>query len=88
MDRNVQLVLAVGVVAIAGYFIYQATQNSSACSGGVTDYFNPYCWFSGVASEANTLIIVIAVVIVLVIGLLAFGTQTGHLAGAATAALV
>jgi hypothetical protein len=88
LDRTVQIVLAVGVLAIAGYFIYNATQSGSACSGGIFDAINPACLLSGVSSEVNTLIIVLGVIIVLVVGLLAFGTQTGHLAGAATAALV
>lgn len=81
------IVLAVGVVAIAGYFIYNATQ-SSACTGSIWDYVNPACLLSGATSEINTLVIVIAVTIVAVIALLAFGTQTGHLAKVGAAALV
>jgi hypothetical protein len=83
----VWLTLAVGVVAIAGYFIYNATQ-SNECTGSFTDYFNPACLFSGVTSEVNTLIIVIAVVIIAVVAILAFGSQTSHLTTLAGAALL
>ena len=76
------IIVAVGVLAIAGYFIYNATQNA-ACAGDWTDYFNPACWLSGATSELNTILIIVALVIVLVIGLLAFGPQTSHIAGAA-----
>jgi hypothetical protein len=84
---NVWLVLAVGVVAIAGYFIYTATQ-SNECTGSIWDYVNPACLFSGVTTEVNTVLIVVGVVIVAVIALLAFGSQTSHLTNLAGAALV
>jgi hypothetical protein len=81
------IVVAVGVLAIAGYFIYQATSESSDCDTGTwTDYL-PNCWFSGVTSEINTVLIIVALVVVLVVGLLAFGPQTGHLAKAGGAFL-
>jgi hypothetical protein len=90
------IVVAVGVLAIAGYFIYNATQPSGNSSAGCTgvdwlDAINPFCYASeaasGISSEVNTVLIVLALVVVLVVGLLAFGPQTGHLAKAGGAFL-
>jgi hypothetical protein len=86
--NTAQIVFVVGVLAIAGYFIYNSTsQTPSSCAGDWTDYFNPFCIFGNIASnaenEVNTLVIIVALVIVAVIGFLAFGPQTGAIAGAA-----
>ncbi len=90
------ILVAVGVLAIAGYFIYNATQSSDESSAGCTgiswiDAVNPFCYLSqaasGVTNEVNTILIIVALVVVLVVGLLAFGPQTGHLAKAGGAFL-
>ena len=77
----------VGVLAIVGYFVYTSTQNNE-CTGSLWDYVNPACLFSGVATEVNTLVIIIVVGIVALVALLAFGTQTSHLTTLGTAALL
>ena len=84
-----ELALAVGVVAVAAYFIYQATSQptnatGSSCAGDWTDYVNPACWWTGatatVSNEVNTatnevniILIVVALVVVAVVALLEFG---------------
>ena len=89
----------VGVVVIGGYFVYKSIsapvqQQTTGCSGDWTDYINPGCWYSGLTTglsnevntatnEINTILIILAVVAVLLVGLLAFGPQTAHIAGAA-----
>jgi ABC-type phosphate/phosphonate transport system permease subunit len=84
----------VGAVAIGAYFVINSTtaQTGSACSGDWTDYVNPACALENVASRAtseiNTILLILAVVVVAVVGLLAFGPSTGHLAGLGKAALV
>lgn len=94
-------VLAVGGLAVAGYFVYKSVsaptnQTSSSCSGDWTDYVNPACILGGITSSAsnavntatnelNTILIILAIVAVLVIGLLAFGPQTQHIARGAGA---
>lgn len=99
-EKTILAVGIVGGIAIAGYFVYQATsqptnQTGSDCAGDWTDYFNPLCWASGVGAslsneadqatnEINTVLIIVAVFIVVIVGLLAFGPQTGTLAGAIT----
>jgi Na+/H+ antiporter NhaC len=90
---NARIILLVGVVAIAGYFIYNSTsQASSSCSGDWTDYFNPLCWFGNAVdnaeNEVNRILIIVALVIVAVVGFLAFGPQTGHLTTLGSAALL
>jgi hypothetical protein len=91
------IVIAVGVLAIAAYFIYNATQSSgdsssAGCSGiAWIDAVNPFCYVSeaasGVSNEVNTILIILALVVVLVVGLLAFGPQTQHIARASGAFL-
>lgn len=98
-------VLAVGGLGIGGYFVYRAIskptdQTSDACSGSVFDYINPSCILgsaadtasnaaNAVTNEINTILIILAVVAILVIGLLAFGPQTQHIArGAGRLALL
>jgi hypothetical protein len=97
-------VALVGVVAVGGYFVYKAisqptNQTASACSGDWTDYLNPACILGGVASsasnaantltnEVNTILIILAIMIILVVGLLAFGPQTQHIARGAGALAV
>lgn len=83
------IILAVGALIIGGYFVYRATsQTSSACSGDWTDYFNPACILGNAASqvsnELNTILIILGLVVVLVIGLLAFGPSTQHIARGAS----
>jgi ABC-type antimicrobial peptide transport system permease subunit len=95
------IALGAGVVLVGGYFVYKATslpteQVASACSDDWTDAFNPACWASKAdaglsnaantfSNELNTVLIILAVVVVLVIGLLAFGPGTEHLARGAMA---
>jgi predicted permease len=97
-EKTILAVGVVGAIAIGGYFIYQSTsqptdQTGSDCAGDWTDYFNPLCWASGLGAsvsnaadqatnEINTVLIIVAVFIVVIVGLLAFGPQTGTLAGA------
>lgn len=97
--KKLELTLVVGVVAIAGYFIYKAISQptdvtSSSCAGDWTDYINPACWVGGVFStvsnevntatnEINIILIVVGLVVVAVVGLLAFGPGTKHLVGLA-----
>jgi len=93
VNKYVGITLAVGVVAIGAYFVIHATQTqTSECSGDWTDALNPACWVqSGVStatSEINTILIILAVVIILVVGLLAFGPQTQHIAKGAGALAV
>jgi hypothetical protein len=84
------IILAIGALIIGGYFVYRSTsQTSSACSGDWTDYFNPACIVGSASAqftnELNTVLIILGLVVVLVIGLLAFGPQTGHIAKGASA---
>lgn len=82
--------LIVGVLAIAAYFVVNATDQTTDCSG--ISAFNPACWLSSITNtatnELNTVLIILGLVIVLVIGLLAFGPQTGHIARGASALAV
>lgn len=89
-------IVAVGAVGIVGYFVYKATSHptnasSDYCSGDWTDYVNPACWIGGLTSSAsnaeatisnelNTVLLIIGAIVVIVIALLAFGPQTGHIA--------
>lgn len=98
-ERTVLIIGGVAVVAVAGYFIYKAVsaptdQTGSACAGDWTDYINPACWLTGgqaqlsnevntATNELNTVLIIVGVVIVLLVGLLAFGPQGGALAATA-----
>lgn len=91
-----EIILIAGALIIGGYFVYQATsqptsQSSSECAGDWTDYFNPACWFGGLSAtlsneantatnELNTILIILGLVAVLVVGFLAFGPQTSHIA--------
>lgn len=93
MNKYVGITLAVGVVAIGAYFVINSTRaQTSECAGDWTDAINPACWVqSGVTtatSEINTILIILAVVVILVVGLLAFGPQTQHIARGATALAV
>jgi hypothetical protein len=97
-------VLLVGGIAVGAYFVINAVsqptqQTGSFCNGDWTDYFNPLCWVSALGAsssntidtatnEANTVLIIVAVVVVLVVGLLAFGTQTPHIAKAVSPAFL
>lgn len=102
--KTVPLLLIGGAVVIGGYFVYQSIsrptdQTSSYCSGDWTDAINPACWLGGIqdeesdavntaTNEINTILIVLAVVVILVVGLLAFGPQTQHIARGASALAV
>jgi hypothetical protein len=97
-------VAIVGGVAIAAYFVFDAIsqptqQTGSFCNGDWTDYINPLCWISslGAASsntintatnEANVILILAVVLIIAVVGLLAFGPESKHVVGGATAAFL
>jgi hypothetical protein len=99
--KTAELIVIGGAVLIGGYFVYQATSQStdiqaSACSGDWTDAINPVCWLSALSAETanaanaatnelNVVLIILAVVIVLVIALLAFGPGTEHIGRAAAA---
>ena len=87
------LILVIGALIIGGYFVYNSTsQSSSACGGTWTDYINPSCWLGNAVdattNEINTVLIILALVVVAVVGLLAFGPQTGHIARGASALAV
>jgi hypothetical protein len=102
--KTVPLLLIGGAVVVGGYFVYKAVsqptdQSSDYCTGDWTDAINPLCWLGGVQDEAsntintatnevNTVLIILGVVLVLVIGLLAFGPQTQHIARGASALAV
>ncbi len=89
------IVVVGGAVLLAGYFVVNSTdQTSEYCSGSTglpswTDLVNPICWYSSSANatsnELNTILIILAIVIIAVVGLLAFGPQTGHIARATSA---
>lgn len=79
--------LAVGVLAVAAYFIVRATSNTaSSCSGDWSDWFNPACILqstvAGAENEVNTLVIIVVVGLIVIVGLLAFGSSSGAIAGA------
>jgi hypothetical protein len=85
VNKYVGIVAVVGVVAIGAYFVIHSTsQQTSECAGDWTDAINPACWVqagtSAATSEINTILIILAVVVILVVGLLAFGPQTSHIA--------
>ena len=87
------LVLIVGLLAIAGYVVYTATsQIPSECAGDWTDYVNPFCWFGSASSaatnELNLALLIVGGFIVIIVGLLAFGPQTQHIARGAGALAV
>lgn len=93
MNKYVGIVAVVGIVGIAAYFVISSTSTKSTeCAGDWTDSLNPACWVqSGVSAatgEINTILIILAVVVVLVVGLLAFGPQTQHIARGAGALAV
>jgi len=91
----------IGAVGIAAYFIVSAvnapTEQTGTCDfSNWYDYVNPVCLFSNldakvsnatntVTNELNTVLIIVGVVVVLVIGLLAFGPSTEHIARGAAA---
>lgn len=92
MEKTTGIILAVGLVAVAGYFLVNATSSTATeCNGDWTDYFNPVCWVSSASAyasnEINTILIILGVVVVLVIALIAFGPQSSR-AIAATGALL
>jgi len=87
MNKTVLIIGAVGVVAIGGYFVYNAvSQHNTECAGDWTDNINPACLLESAGnfakSEVNTILIIISLVIVLVVALLAFGPGTEHIASA------
>lgn len=89
MGKYVGITLVVGVLAIATYFIFESTsQTTEECAGDWTDNFNPACWVAGatttVTNELNKVLLILGAVAVIVVGLLAFGPSTGHIAGAAS----
>lgn len=98
------LIVAGGALAVAGYFVYNATSQPTNQSGDCDysnwyDYINPVCLLSSgsatvsnsenaATNEINIVLIIVAALIALVIGLLAFGPQTQHLARGASALAV
>lgn len=85
MLNSAQLLFAVGIVGIGAYFVINSTSNSSGDCTGISA-LNPFCYVSSAVdnaeNEVNTILIIVALVIVLVVGLLVFGPQTGSIAGA------
>lgn len=85
--NTAQIVLLTGVLAVAAYFVINSTSSgtSSACAGNWTDYINPLCILgnsvNNAENEVNTILIIVALVIVAVIGFLAFGPQSAAVAG-------
>jgi hypothetical protein len=84
------IALLVGVLALAAYLVINSTsQKPSECAGDWTDYVNPLCLLStystAATNELNTILIIVAAVVVAVIGLLAFGPQTQHIASGVSA---
>lgn len=92
-----------GGVAIVGYFVYSATSaptnNTATGCDGFFGSLNPACFLSGilatdanaadaVTNEVNTILIIVAVVIVLIVGFLAFGPETEHIAKSAASLAV
>jgi hypothetical protein len=77
------LILAVGVVGIGAYLVI----NSTSQSAGSCAWYDLPCQLASVADQAtneiNTALIIIGLIVVAIIGLLAFGPSTQHLAGAA-----
>lgn len=99
VESVIAISAAVGVLAIAAYFVYQATsaptnQTGSSCSGSWTDYINPACWLTGAqaqvsndinagTNEINTILIIVGVVVLIVVGVLAFSPNGASLASVA-----
>lgn len=88
MSNAATITLIVGALAIAGYFLYRSVSStSSECNGTWTDYINPLCIAGSAASQAtneiNTVLIIVVLGVVLIVGLLAFGPSTAHIANAA-----
>jgi hypothetical protein len=77
------LIVAVGVVGIGAYLVI----NSTSQSGGSCAWYDIACQLGSAAdtatNEINTILIILGLIVVAVIGLLAFGPSTQHLAGAA-----
>lgn len=84
----VWLTLAVGAVGIGAYLVINSTQGGGSCTGGILDYINPVCWLSNATSELNTVLIILALVIVAVVALVSFGPGGEHITRAASLALV
>lgn len=87
------LILVAGALIIGGYLVYHSTSATpGACSGDWTDYINPACILetatTTVTNEANTLLIILGLIAVAVVGLLAFGPSTQHIARGASALAV
>ena len=99
-----ELIIVGGVVLVGGYFVYKAISKptditSGSCAGDWTDYINPACWYGGASAEIanasnaftnelNTILIIVGLVVVAIIGLLAFGPQTEHIARGTAAAFI
>jgi hypothetical protein len=88
--KYVGITVAVGTLALIGYFLYKSTNTTaSACSGAWYDSINPACLLEGataqVSNELNTVLIILGVLVAVVVGLLAFGPSTQHIARGAGA---
>jgi hypothetical protein len=85
MLNSAQLLFAAGIVGIGAYFVINSTSNNSSDCSGI-EAINPFCYVQSLLgsaeNEVNTVLIIVGLVIVLVVGLLAFGPQTGSIAGA------
>lgn len=85
MLNSAQLLFAVGIVGIGAYFVINSTSNNTDTCTGISA-INPFCYLGNAVdnaeNEVNTILIIVALVIVLVVGLLVFGPQTGSIAAA------
>jgi hypothetical protein len=76
MMQTVWIIGIVGLLAVSAYFIINATSTGSDCTGTWTDLFNPSCWAAAGSAEINTILIILAAVVIIVVGLVAFGPST------------
>lgn len=75
-------ILAVGVLAVAAYFIAQAISSTpSSCSG--IESINPFCYITNIInnteSEIGTIVIVLVLGIVAIVALLAYGKNSSSI---------
>ena len=76
----------VGVLAVASYFLVNATANtSSSCTGGILDYINPFCIvgsaIDNAENELNSVVIIILLAVVALVALILFSPNTVGILG-------
>jgi hypothetical protein len=76
----------VGVLAVASYFLVNATSNtSSSCTGGLLDYVNPFCIIGSIVdnaeNELNTVVIIILLAVIALVALILFSPNTVGILG-------